>query len=314
MTGRQSVPPQPFRWALSSCEGRPPDRLGTLADGSEPVPLWHLPALTQCTGKVLARSRAADLCFVGRSLDSMYDLLTGALEHSGRSSGLVRLPLSVSRRARFPQPERARFREHLAAAGLDPRALARRKRPLAVVDVVHSGSTFDALHRELAAWIAESREPWSVIRRKLRYVGVTVRGKSGPNADRWQQSAESARWVRTLPAGHVVNVSLPWPEWGWYGNRQPKLHGTFPSSRWFDEDAGTPWHHDELPRALAESLALVDAGRSRTVRDGLVRTIAGEPGFADREVRALAGVLRGRGGEGRRPRPDVEGGDRGRRP
>ncbi|MFJ5613364.1 hypothetical protein ACIQCJ_28780 [Streptomyces sp. NPDC093221] len=294
MTARQPAPPQPFRWALSSYEGRPPDRLGTLADGSEPVRLWHLPALTQCTGKVLARSRAADLRFVGRSLDSMYDLLTGALEHADRPGGLLRLPLSIRRSARLPQPQRERLREHLAAAGLEPRALARRKRPLAVVDVVHSGSTFDALHRELAAWIAESREPWPVIRRKLRYVGVTPRGKSGPNADRWQQSPDSARWVRTLPAGHVVNVSLPWPEWGWYGNAQPKLNGTFPPSRWFDEDADTPWYHQALPQALAESLALVEAGRSRTVRDGLVRTVAGEPGFADREVRALVSALRRR--------------------
>ncbi|WP_333771484.1 hypothetical protein [Streptomyces sp. IBSBF 2435] len=55
-----------------------------------------------------------------------------------------------------------------------------------------------------------------------------------------------------------------------------------------------PWHHAQLPEALAESRALVAAGRTRTVRDGLVRTPGAEPGFADREVRAPAGALRGR--------------------
>lgn len=298
MSARQPVPPQPFRWALSSYAGAAPDRLGALADGTGPARLWHLPELTVCTGRVLARSRAADLCFVGRSLDSMYDLLTGALEGTSGMCALTRLPVSVrctERFAgRFAEPERGRFREHLAAAGLEPYALARRKRPLAVVDVVCEGTTFDVVHRELAAWIEESREPWAVIRRKVRYVGVTIRGETGPQHWRWQQSPESARWVRTLPAGHVVNVSVPWRVWSWYGNDQPKLHASFPPARWFDEDAAEPWHHNHLPEALAESLALVAAGRTRTVRDDLVRTVAREPGFADREVRALVSALRGR--------------------
>jgi hypothetical protein len=82
--------------------------------------------------------------------------------------------------------------------------------------------------------------------------------------------------------------------WSWYGDSQPKLNGSFPPRHWFDEDAGEPWHHSELPEALAEARAMVAAGRSREVRDGLVRTIAREPGFADRDVRALVGVLRHR--------------------
>ncbi|MFG1807220.1 hypothetical protein [Streptomyces sp. NPDC049040] len=294
MTPDPTAPPRPFRWSLSRQGGAAEARLGALTDGTGPARLWHLPELTECTGKVLARSRAADLCFLGRSLDSMYDLLSGALEGAAWPGRLLRLPLSARRATRYAEPLRARFREHLAAVGLEPYALARRRRPLAVVDVVHSGSSFDTLHRELAAWIEESREPWAVIRRKLRYVGVTVRGRTSPNHPRWQQSEASAGWVRTLPAGHVVNVSLAWPAWSWYGNEQPKLHGTFPAARWFDEDAAEPWHHAQLPESLAESLALVAAGRTRTVREQLVRTLAAEPGFADREVRALAGALRGR--------------------
>jgi hypothetical protein len=287
-------PPQPFRWALSSYGGAAPDRLGGLPDGTGPARLWHLPELTGCTGKVLARSHAADLCFVGRSLDTMYDLLSGVLEGTVWPGTLTRLPVSMRRAAPLAEPERGRFRAHLAAAGLEPYALARRKRPIAVVDVVSEGSTFDAVHRELAAWIEESREPWPVIRRKLRYVGVTIRGRTSPHHWRWQQSEPSASWVRTLPAGHVVNVSLPWQVWTWYGDEQPKLHGSFPPNRWFEENAAAPWHHNALPEALAEARALVAAGRTRTVRDELVRAIAGEPGFADREVRSLVSALRHR--------------------
>jgi hypothetical protein len=45
---------------------------------------------------------------------------------------------------------------------------------------------------------------------------------------------------------------------------------------------------------VTESLAPVAAGRTRTVKNGRVRTIGAEPGFADREVRALVSALRGR--------------------
>ncbi|WP_329130315.1 hypothetical protein OG552_06930 [Streptomyces sp. NBC_01476] len=299
MTAPPPAPPQPFRWTLSSYAGAAPDRLGALGDDTGPARLWHLPELVVCTGRVLARSRAADLCFVGRSLDPMYDLLTGALEGDGWPGRLGRLPVSLRQSgptgASGPTgPQRRRFREHLAAAGLDPYALARRGRPLAVVDVVSGGTTFDRLHGELAGWIAESREPWAVIRRKLRYVGVTIQGRTSPHTWRWQQSPESARWVRTLPAGHVVNVSLPERIWTWYGNEQPKLQPSFPPGHWFDDHAAEPWRHNALPEALAEARALVAAGRTRTVRDGLVRTVAAEPGFADREVRALVGALRRR--------------------
>ena len=294
MTDHGQVPPQPFRWALSSYGGAAPARLGTLTDGAPPARPRHLPELTTCTGKVLARARAADLCFVGRSLDSMYDLLTGALEDTNWPGGLARLPISLRCAGALDPAARARFREHLASVGLEPYALARRKRPIALVDVVCEGITFDTIHRELAAWIEETREPWAVIRRKLRYVGVTIRGASSPNRWRWQQSPESAPWVRTLPAEHVVNVSLEPQVWSWLGDAQPKLHRSFPPARWFEEDAAAARHPSGLAAALAEARAMVAAGRTRTVRDGLVRTMAREPGFADREVRALVSALRHR--------------------
>ncbi|WP_146088280.1 hypothetical protein [Actinacidiphila yanglinensis] len=292
MTRSTGRPPQPYRWPLSSFGGGAPARLGTLAEGPARSRPGYLPELVECTGKVLARSHAADLCFVGRSLDTMYDLLTGVLEGADRPGGLRRLPLSLRGAHTLGPVGRDRLRTHLAEAGLEPYALARRKRPLALVDVVSAGSTFDAIHGELSAWIAESREPWAVIRRKLRYVGVTIRGRSSPHQWRWQQSPESVRWVRTLPAGHVVNVSMHWRTWSWFGNEQPKLHRSFPPSRWFEPDAARARHHETLPQALAEARAVVAAGRTRETRRDLVRAMAAEPGFADREVRALAAAIR----------------------
>src|SRR5687768_6645100 len=83
----------PFRWNLVS-----PDELGSLLAGTSTPDLWFLDDLLACSGKVLARSGNGDLVFVGRSLDSMFDLLSGALaSDSGRL--LWRLPLSFQRAA-----------------------------------------------------------------------------------------------------------------------------------------------------------------------------------------------------------------------
>ena len=179
--------------------------------GTTDPDLWFLDELVECAGKVLARSGNGDLIFVGRSLDSMFDLLGGAL--SGMSAGpdTARLPLSFQRRpvrvgpARWRMPpltvdECAQARRVLGELGLAPQALARRARPVTFVDVVYQGSTFTELFDVLYDWIAQQRAPWDVIRQKLRFVGVTIRSKTSPNTFRWQQHAER---TRRLPTHHA---------------------------------------------------------------------------------------------------------------
>jgi hypothetical protein len=77
----------------------------------------------------------------------------------------------------------------------------------------------------LRDWIAEDRAQWDVIRRKLRFVGVTVRHKTSPNTFRWQQHAS---WTRLLPARAVVNVSLEGSAWAYLADRQVKLTRSLP--------------------------------------------------------------------------------------
>jgi len=64
--------------------------------------------------------------------------------------------------------------------------------------------------RALRVWIDQECEPWNVIRRKLRFIGVTSRAKTSPNTFRWHQHAE---WTRQLPARSVRNVSLDHRVW-----------------------------------------------------------------------------------------------------
>ena len=278
----------PFRWDLIT-----PDQFGTLLDGIERPRLWFIDGLITCAGKVLARSGNGDLIFVGRSLDSMYDLLGGALEGTSWSGRLHRLPLSFAvparpvgrqwRPVRLGHAEREQARHILAGLGLSPYELARRDRPATFVDVVHGGSTFTKLYGLVRPWIDSQREPWNVIRRKLRFVGVTSRTKTSPNTFRWQQAAE---WTRELPARAVLNVSLDRSVWSYLADAQVKLTRTFRPEHWLADTDG-PQRGDQTSKALAEAVAIVEYGRTRTARMQLARALTNEVAIAKPWLRHL---------------------------
>lgn len=262
------LPMPPFRWDLVT-----PDQLGSLlADVAEPN-LWFLDDLVACAGKVLARGGDAQLVFVGRSLDSMYDLLSGAIPDR-----VTRLPLSF---AGFTQAHAPKAREVLAEHGITPQALARGA--VTFVDVVFRGNTFGELFSLLDNWIVDTREPWDVIRRQLRFVGVTVQGKTSPNTWRWQQHAD---WTARLPARAVQNVSLHYCVWTYFGDHQTKLTRSFRPTTWY-ADAEGPDRGDKTRLALAEAVALVRYGRGRDGRRALARAVAGEPALSETWLRTL---------------------------
>lgn len=263
----------PFRWDLVA-----PDQLGSMLDDIATPEPWYLDDLAECTGKVLARSGNGDLVFVGRSLDSMFDLLSGALP----DRSLARLPLSLFG-SRIAHEDVAHARELAARVGITPAALARRERPVTFVDVVHAGSTFRKLFALLDDWITEERETWPAIRRKLRFVGVTSREKTSPNTWRWQQHAE---WTRRLPAASVVNVSLDVYVWSYFGNHQTKLTGSYRLERW-REGCGDVKRDERTRKALAEAVHLVELGRTREVRRMIARGIDGEPALSEPWLRTL---------------------------
>ncbi|GHH55983.1 hypothetical protein GCM10017774_73260 [Lentzea cavernae] len=270
----------PFRWDLVT-----PDHLGSLLDDVATPEVAYLTELARCTGKVLARGGNGDLVFVGRSLDSMFDLLGGALEGTGHV--LARLPLSFPRRYEYSRQEVLRAREVLADLGITPASLARRSRPVTFVDVVSSGSTYKSLFTLLDDWIAEERETWPVIRLKLRFVGVTVEEDTSPNTWRWQQHAD---WTRRLPAASVVNVSLDAAIWSYFGDRQQKVTKSFGTRGWI-EGARETERDERTRKALAEAVRLVELGRTKQVRRMIARAIDGEPALSEPWLRTLRSTL-----------------------
>jgi hypothetical protein len=169
-----------------------------------------------------------------------------------------------------------------------PHDLARRRRPVTFVDVVDGGNIFndlfDLLRDWIDEWIDEQREPWPAIRRKVRFVGVTVRRATSPNTYRWQQKVS---WTRQLPAHAAVNVSLDGTVWSYLGDYQTKLPRSLRPDRWPPEVDG-PGRDERTGQALAEAAVLVAYGRSRSGRHALARAIGREPALRQSGLRTLS--------------------------
>lgn len=280
----------PFRWDLVT-----PDQLGSLLDGTKAPTLDFAPELSQCAGRVLARSANSDLAFVGRSLDSMYDLLSGALSGIPQAPALERVPLSFARdydpalrdRRTLTPAELSAALAVLTDVGITPNLLTRRKRPVSFVDVVHEGSTFTDLYDVIRTWVADERAQWDVVRTKIRFIGVTIRRKTSPNTWRW---AQHSPWTRELPGSAVTSVSLDGLVWSYLGDYQQKLTRSHAVKHWLADAAGP--RRDECTRqALAEAVALVELGRSRDGRRQIAAAIDGEPALAEPWLRSLHTAL-----------------------
>ncbi|MEU4247533.1 hypothetical protein AB0F15_09000 [Amycolatopsis sp. NPDC026612] len=283
---------RPFRWDLVR-----PDHLGSLLDGIPEPDLWFLDELTDCAAKVLARSGNGELYFVGRSADSVFDLLGGALPDPRR---LHSLPLSTGSMdswldGRLRPAEATQLRANLAAHGLSPAALARGSRPVVFVDVVSSGRSFGQLIGILRDWADDERADRAAVVRRIRILGLPRRTHTSPNTRRWQQHA---KWTRELPAGAIRNVSLESAVFSYFADHQQKLTRSFGRDLWSAEDVREPAHDHRTRRALAEAVAIVAAGRSPTVRKRLARTMTREPAIAEPWLRDLVSLLLPRASRG----------------
>jgi hypothetical protein len=281
-------PNRPFRWDLVR-----PDRLGTLLDGVREPDLWFLGELVDCAAKVLARCADGELYFVGRSVDSVYDLLSGALTGTPWQKRLHQLPLSLNGVGgwfgELADAETTQLRTNLTASGLAASKLAQGRNPVVFVDIVSTGATFENLYRLLRGWAEDERAAWDVIRRKLRFLGITRRTHTSPNTWRWQQHAD---WTADLSARAIRNISLDTGVFSYLADRQVKLTPSFARWHWSDIQVRSPDHTTATRQALAEAVAVVEAGRGQATRNRLVQHIVDEPTVNEPWLRALVHQLR----------------------
>ncbi|HLW01893.1 MAG TPA: hypothetical protein VKT82_24780 [Ktedonobacterales bacterium] len=287
----------PFRWNIQKR-----NELGRLLDGpaAETYPAF-LDDLLPCCARILAFAGDSDLFFVGRSPESIFDHLSGLLLDSSWADRPRLLQFSIRHwryyayaepalmRKEQEQEAWAALRAYLTSLGLQPEDLARRERPVALVDLVDTGGTFMNLVTLLHEWAQENKADWEAVKRKVRIVGITPREKQGPNVWRWQQHAD---WLALLARGAVKNVSIPLHFWQYLAGGQDKVTESYTPWRWASTEAAQPSYADEHLRALRLAVRLFDLGRTRARRAAFARLLAQEPAMSHPWFRTLALELR----------------------
>ncbi len=276
----------PFRWNIQQRA-----TLGSLLDGprkdipeSGPPPYLplgessHYPtdALAEMSGdcaRIIALSNNADLCFVGRSLESLFDYLSGLLSDTDWVERLWLLQFSWYGKPTIQPGELAGLRYYFEHIALDPYHIARRKRPVAFVDIVATGDTFGNLVTFLCEWANEIGEDWGAVRRKIRIISVTSRAKTSPKAWRWQQHIT---WRDLLPQQSIKSVAIPEGLWDYFGNWQEKTTESYTHSRWGSSASAQPNHDEKHLLALRLAVQCFDWGQDKTQRQTFAHQLSGE--------------------------------------
>lgn len=293
----------PFRWDIQRRAS-----LGSLLDGPRPDipqagPPPYLPlgdpayypadALAEMSvecARILALCENADLCFVGRSLESLFDFLSGLLSDTGWAERLWLLQFSWYGKPAIQPNELAGLRHYFAHIELDPYHLARRQHPVAFVDVVASGGTFGNLITFLAQWARDVGEDWNAVKRKIRVIGLTSRAKTSPNTWRWQQHVA---WRHLLLRRAMKSVPIPEGLWDYFGNWQEKTTESYTHARWGSREAAQPNYDEKHLLALRLAVQCFDWGREKPQRQIFVRYMSRERAMIFRWYRDLVRAVNG---------------------
>lgn len=272
----------PFRWNT----GNP--RLGKRLGQGPSVRLTPdcKEALLRSAAHVLRASGGADLVFVGRSPENLFDLLCGLLADTSWRDRVQLLQLSLRRRTpgqlrRELPGALGQLWLYFSSLGLTPPQLLERPRPVAVVDMVHSGRTFGNLLKVLRRW-CEQPGAWPDVLDRLRWVCIVERGH--PDWEPWEPS--HSPWTRAFRADRVRRVFIDWRSWRYFAEDQPKSTAAHTPERWGSAEARQPSQDEDRIRAarLARSLFYLGRCSRRRIADALERPPAPE--------RWLEGVIR----------------------
>jgi hypothetical protein len=285
----------PFRWDV-----RRREQLGRLLDAPPPgyagwqsTP-WEalLPEVRTCSARVLARSGDARLVFVGRSPENLFDYLTGALADTAWADRCELLSVSIpwgDVHGFLPRPMVEGLRAQFRALELSPGEIAAAPRPVALVDWVSSGTTFGSLSATLATWAREEGVDVNALRRRLRWVGITRRGKNSPNAWRWFQRVD---WAADYPRTALRGVSVPSWFWSVLGNYQEKTMPSNSAEHWGTENLMHPPRDPEAFQALRTAVRLHEHARTRDERARFAAELTAREEMREPWLRSLVVEIR----------------------
>ena len=287
MAGGPDADVKPFRWDLARRE-----QLGRLVEGDKaPAYRGFRGDLRLLAAQIVARAGDSDLVFVGRSLESVFDYLSGMFEACEAPPNLTLLQVSIrDHGSRQAGHARQALFDYFQSERLDPASIASFGKQVTLIDVVASGDTFGNLVDLLRLWSMEQGADWNVVERRLGFLGVTWRTKNSPNTWRWWQQRS---WVDELAKPDITNVSVPGRLWDFLGNRQAKVTRSHHAARWADPDIRLPARFgDHLP-ALRFALDLYDRARTRDERERFVAELTAQPQMREAWLRSLLLRLRG---------------------
>jgi len=285
----------PFRWDV-----RRREQLGRLLDAPPPQAgrggqvRWRhlLPEVRACSVRVVARAGDARLVFVGRSPENLFDYLTGGLADTGWADRCDLLSISIpwgDVHVVVPRVMVEGLRAQFRALQLSPADIAAAPRPVALVDLVSSGTTFGSLSATLATWAREEGVDVNAVRRRLRFVGITQRGKNSPKTWRWFQRVE---WAADYPRSALRGVSVDAWFWSYLGNHQYKTTRSNSAEHWGTENLMHPPRDPEAFAALRTAVRLHEHARTRAERERLAAELAARDEMREPWLRSLVVAIR----------------------
>lgn len=278
--------PKPFRWSIAKRE-----QLGSLAAQLRPQHPSFIDELRETAAKVIAFADDADLAFIGRTPENYFDYLSGAFEGIDGAPKLHLVQFSTGWPGKILTDENvAALADYFESEGVDPAAIAKSSRPLALVDMVQYGGTMRVLVKALHLIAKRRHVDWKAVQRRLMLIGLRARTKNSPNTWRWQQHQD---WLDLIPDTEIKNVSASDGFISTITGFQVKVTESFHAGRWQEEHAGAPRASDEQREAIAFAAYLYDLGRTREERHALAALIAKTQQMRQPATRAIVLALRG---------------------
>jgi hypothetical protein len=285
------VTPIPFRWDLARRQ-----QLGSLLDGARAESYrGFFDDLRACCVRVVAAAADGDMVFVGRSPESIFDYVSGALGGTSWSGRAVLLNFSMryetAEEVARTNPSGLRaMGDQLAALGLSPGEIAASARPKVLVDLVAGGGTFGHLLELLEHAARHGGVDGAAVRRRIRFLGITERSKNSPNTWRWYQRAA---WAGRLPRRALRSVSVPYRLWTYLGNYQKKVGRWHPPLFWGAEDLLHPPRESESLEALRLAYTIHERASEPGERRRFASALAAQRELREPGVRRLVLALRG---------------------
>lgn len=290
-TGTDSHMAAPFRWSLGRRE-----QLGSLIDQVPDrirLSAAFMEVMRTTAARVLALADDADLAFIGRTPENLFDYLSGCFDGVEGAPRLTLAPFSLRWAGGLDDVRPAQLAglfDSLRAAGVDSASIATGDRPLALVDFVAYGGTMESFVRALMAEAQEAGADWNAVQRRLKIIGLRVRTKNSPNTYRWQQKQD---WLHLIPDTAIRNVSAD-AMFLWYlGNEQPKTTESFHPGRWAGDGQARGPVSDDQRVALDFAVQLYDRGLRKDERGRLAFAITRTDRMHQPATRALISRLKG---------------------